>query len=135
SGDKLRITLTDMPSNGQIFLEVAGGRSDVFGRGGYSLAALFDEINQVDETTIDEATSGSLWFLSQQELAKVFSTATGEPPDFNDHGHTNDTPPTSVKLTPSPGFPNQSRYDTYGSLADAADFDFYRVTAPAADGG
>jgi hypothetical protein len=136
-GNTLVVTLSHPPADGRLLIQVASGRSDVFGLGAYSLLAKFDDSNRVpDEIIAEAAGGGALRFLPQHELTKLFREAAAgdDPPDFNDDAHSDDESSSSVKLAPSPGFAANSRYEVVGSIADAEDVDFYRVTAPAAGG-
>jgi hypothetical protein len=133
-GDAVGITINQMPSDGQLLIRVARGRSDVFGLGAYAIVATFDGLNAAAPNVVEQATNGALRFLPENELAKLFLATGGDTPDFNDDGHLDDDPSASVRLAESPGFPMMTRYETYASIADASDVDFYRVMSPAASG-
>jgi hypothetical protein len=135
-GDKLAVTLPSVAANGRYYAVVDSGLADVFALGDYSLVAIFNGVNAVDDATIARAANGALRFLPQNELAKLFDAAgAGNKPKFNDDRHSNDHAAAGVKLVPTAGFVLGTRYEAVGGIADASDVDFYRVEAPAVMGG
>jgi hypothetical protein len=135
TGDRLTITLPSVNGN-RVYVRVEAARADAFGIGDYSLTAVFPGLNVIDAATIDHAGDGSLRFLPQDEIAKLFGPAIEDKaPNFNDDAHANDDPASHVVIDPMPGFPTATRYKIVGSIADASDVDFYRVRSPKTAGG
>jgi hypothetical protein len=100
----------------------------LFGIGGFSLVALFDGINQVDQATIDSIAGGQFRFLEQEEIGKFFDADDDEL--FSDDAHANDTPLNAIELKTVTGFVDSTRYEVVGSIADAEDVDFYQIKSP-----
>jgi hypothetical protein len=134
-GDLATITLDDTIAAGQLLVRVDGARSDVFGTGAYLLSASFNELS-ADHAAMLAAADGFMRFLPQHELAKLFRRdgESNDFPYFNDDGHADDVHNGSVRLTSLAGFPVDARYEAFGSIANSADVDHYRVMSPANGG-
>ena len=122
------ITLQFTAPNEDPFIRIAGADPGLFGIGGYSLTAIYDGVNQIDQATIDLIAGGQFRFLEQEDIEKFFDADEDE--HFGDDDHTDDTPLVAGRLLTSPGFAEATRYEAIGSIADATDVDFYQVKSP-----
>jgi hypothetical protein len=112
------VQLSNVSSNSKFYFKVEGGQSGVFGIGAYRLKVDSGQISQVLIAALD----------------KVFSRSSLSIPDV-DNGN-NDTLATAKNLNQA-GYQVDPRFTNAitGSIEDATDVDFYRVTAPTfADG-
>ena len=126
SGDL--VTLQFLAPAQDPFVKIAGADPSLFGIGGYSLVASFDAINQIDQATIDSIAGGNFRFLEQEDLGKFFDNEDDD--HFGDDAHSDDTPLEAGSLQTAIGFVESTRYEVIGSIADAADVDFYQVKSP-----
>jgi len=122
------ITLQFAAPNEDPYVKIAGATSGVFGIGGYSLVAIYDGVNQIDQATIDSIAGGQFRFLEQEDIGKFFDADEDEL--FGDDLHTDDTPLVAGSLLTTPGFAEATRYEVIGSIADSIDVDFYQVLSP-----
>ncbi len=133
SGDILTFQIPNVGPDDSFFLEIRGANPGLFGIGGYSLVAIFDGINQVDQATIDSIAGGQFRFLEQEDINKFFDADEDE--HFGDDDHTDDSPIEAGSLQTAVGFVEATRYEVVGSIADATDIDFYQVKSPQAEAG
>ncbi len=128
SGDTFTFQLPAVTPDDVYYVEVTGADPGLFGRGSYSLVAIFDGINQIDQATIDSIAGGQYRFLEQDDIGKFFDD--DEDDHFGDDAHTDDTLPAAGQLTTVTGFVEATRYDVTASISDATDIDFYTVKSP-----
>jgi hypothetical protein len=127
AGNVVSLTLPSVDSNTTYFLKVQGATADVFGIGGYAVAATFDARNAVDAEALERVMRGSYQSLGPNEIAEIFTD-----PDrvlFHDDQHSDDGTESALELSATPGFASNSHYEAIGSLSDSADIDFYSVRA------
>jgi len=107
------VKLSNVSSNSKFYFKVEGSQSGVFGIGAYRLKVESGQISQVLIAALD----------------KVFSRSSLSIPD-DDHG-ANDTLATAKNLNQA-GYQADPRFTNAitGSIEDATDVDFYRVTTP-----
>ena len=122
-GDSISLTVADAGPEETYFVRVDSSVNDLFGIGGYGLAATFDETLEVSQQAIDAVLGGDFAFLDQNDLHDLFLL---ESPSFNDDLHRDDSPLTSSPLESRSGFPERGRYRFEAGLTDPTDVDFYR---------
>ncbi len=125
-GDLLSINLTaDQIENG-LFVRVDGATEDVFSIGAYSLAVVFDDINLVDVSTLEQITRGEYAILDEDEIESYFED---DDDLFNDDDHSDDEFESAREIE----FEDSDelrRFEVVGSLNDPADVDYYEVESP-----
>src|SRR5439155_9158729 len=107
------VRLKNAVPGGTYYFKVEGGRSDVFGVGGYRLKIDSGRISQILITSLDQGYSRTSLSIPEKD------------------GHANDTLGTATNL-------NQTLYQSdpayanaiTGEIEDATDVDFYRVVTP-----
>ena len=129
-GDSLTLTIPATSPHEQFYIRVAGADPGVFGIGSYSLIVKFDDINAVGQSAIDAVAGGAYRYLSQDQLAELFSPDGNE--FLNQDNHSDDTAALGVELDSVAGFVNGTRYTTVGSISDHSDIDYYIVKSPPA---
>jgi hypothetical protein len=128
-GDTVTVHLNQSSSNATYYLEVQGATQDVFGIGSYGLATTFDAANTVSDANLDTVLRGPYQALNSTDLATLLTN-----PDqvlFNNGHHDGST----VQLPPTPGYAQNTRYKTVGSIATASDVNMYRIQPPNAPSG
>ncbi len=133
-GDRLTFQTASLTGHDTIFFKVSGATSGLHAIGGYSLVAIFDDLNQVAQPAIDAVADGSLRFLETDDLQELFDP--NEDGLYNDDLHQDDEISLSTGLKTVPGFVEATRYETIASIADSTDVDFYTFKSRAvpADG-
>jgi VCBS repeat-containing protein len=133
-GEILTFTLPQTEADKRYYGVVEGARGDAFGLGDYALAATLDALNAIDAGQLSAAMDGSLRFLPQDEIAKLFNPGDEDHPNFNDDAHTDDDAASGASLEPAAGYAPKTRYETTGSVADALDVDNYKLSSPSTGG-
>lgn len=128
TGDELTLQIPAVSPGETYYLEVTGANAGLFGIGGYSLVAIFDGINEVDQSTIDSLAGGQYRFLEQDDFEEFFDADDDDL--LGDDLHTNDTSLTATELETTAGFLEANRYEFVGSISDSTDVDYYRFKSP-----
>jgi hypothetical protein len=123
-GDTVTVHLNQSSANATYYLEVRGATQDVFGVGGYGLAATFDAANTVAPSTLDTVLRGPYQALNPNDL---YSLLTNPDQALFNNGQLNGS---AVQLAPTPGYAQNTRFDTIGSIASASDVNLYRIQPP-----
>jgi hypothetical protein len=123
-GDTVTVHLNESSSNATYYLEVRGATQDIFGIGSYGLATTFDAANKVSASNLDTVLRGPYQALSPNDLATLLTN----PNEVLINNGQNEG--STVQLSPMPGYAQNSRYDTVGSISTPADVDMYRVQTP-----
>jgi hypothetical protein len=113
------------------YIEVQGATQDVFGIGSYGLAVTFDAANTVSATNLDTVLRGPYQTLNPNDIAALLTN-----PDHalvNNGGSNNGG--SQIQLSPAPGYPQNTRFQTVGSIAAPTDVDLYRIAPPNAPSG
>jgi hypothetical protein len=128
-GDFVTIHLNQSSPNATYYLEVQGATQDVFGIGSYGLAATFDAANTVSPSALDTVLCGPYQSLSPSDLALLLANPNRVL--FNNGGSGGGP----VQLSPTPGYAQNTRYQTIGSIDAASDVDMFRIQTPNAPSG
>ncbi|MCA9217215.1 MAG: cadherin-like domain-containing protein, partial [Planctomycetales bacterium] len=125
SGDLLVTTLTADQLHNGLSVRVASQNSD-FAIGAYSIAAVFDDINTVDVTTLEQITNGQFIELNEDEIETYFED---DEDLFNDDDHSNDDfgSAQEVEFEDSDEF---RRFQLIASLKDVTDKDYFEIETP-----
>lgn len=114
------------PVGGEYYYLRVSSDDPRFDVGDFALVTVFDELQTVAPSVIDEVVRGHFETLEPDELQLLF----GEAPRLNDDGLMNDTFATATSLRTTPGFPEQTRYEEIGSIVQPADQDYYSFKTP-----
>ena len=128
AGGEAAIRIPQNDPDETYFVKVQSARSDVHGVGGYSLAAAFDDVNQLDEAAIDRFAGGDFRLLDREQLQQLIQVGAGAA--YNDDAHTNDEPGFETELGTTAGYAESTRYDAVGGISDATDVDLYKFQSP-----
>ena len=123
-GDVVTVHLNQSDPNATYYLEVRGATQDVFGIGSYGLAVTFDSANTVSPSNLDAVLTGPYQALSTNDLYTLLTN-----PDqvlFNNGHHDG----SAVQLAPSPGYAQNTHFETVGSISAASDVNLYRIQTP-----
>ena len=132
-GDTVTVHLARVTPGQNYYLRVDSKAGNAFAIGEYGLAVSFDGTNRTSPALLDAALEGDYGLLASRDLDAIFQGNTQ--PFFNDDLHTNDVPLTAAGLLTTPGYARGTHYEVVGSLSDAADVDFYQVSAAEQHGG
>jgi hypothetical protein len=128
TGDVLEFDLVGVLSDSHYYLEVSGATGDWLGVGGFSMIITFDDINMVSADITESYADGSLRKFGQEELNDLLDADDDD--DLNDDQHTDDEVLQAVTLGSRSEFAAPTRFEATGSIADAADIDFYQIRSP-----
>jgi hypothetical protein len=128
-GDTVTVHLNQSSPGGTYYIEVQGATQDVFGIGSYGVAVTFDSVNSVAPSTLDSVLRGPYQALNPNDLNTLL-TNPGQAL-FNNRDHDG----SAVQLSPQPGYAQNTRYETVGSIATATDVNLYRIQPPNAPSG
>ena len=128
-GDVVTVHLNQSSPNTTYYIEVQGATQDVFGIGSYGLAVTFDAANTVAPSTLDSVLRGPYQALTPNDINTLL-TNPGQVL-FN-AGHNDGS---VVPLTPTPGYAQNTHFQTVGSVASSSDVDLYRIQPPNAQNG
>ena len=131
-GDTVTVHLNQSDPNATYYLKVEGATSDVYGIGSYGLAVTFDAANQVTASALDSVLRGPYQSLSPNDL----STLLMNPGQvlFNS-GHRDTDPGSATTLTTTPGYAQNTHFNTVASLTSPTDVAFYRIQPPSVPNG
>jgi hypothetical protein len=132
-GDTVTLSVPKAIANTTYYLKVQGATSDVFGIGSYGLAVTFDAASKVTASSLDAVLRGPNQSLSVNEIQAIFTG--GSSVLFHDDKKGNDDPIAATVLAPSPGYAQNSHYETVGSISVPTDTDYYRVQSSGRSGG
>lgn len=127
TGDTLTFTI---PNNidDKYYFAISSAATDIYSLGGYAVKVTFSATPQIDSSILAQYGDHNLRKLSASKIQKLLVRSGG---DFiNEDNHTDDDALNAVNLTPESDFVDLSRFETIGSISDATDSDFYRVTSP-----
>jgi hypothetical protein len=130
-GDTVTVHLNQSSSNATYYLKVEGATHDVFGIGSYGLAVTFDGTNTVSSSALDAVLRGPYQNLSVNDINAIFLNPGGVL--FNNQGGGGDGATTQLNSTP--GYAQNTHYQTMASIASATGVDSYRVSSPNAASG
>ncbi len=109
------------------YVRVEGNAANVFGSGGYSLVAVFEDINMVSADEIAALADGRYARLHPETLEKLLSSDD----DFVDEDEQeNEEIGQAVELNGDVSFPNGTRYLVHGSISNEIDKDVYKIKTP-----
>ncbi|MFO0957413.1 MAG: matrixin family metalloprotease [Isosphaeraceae bacterium] len=132
-GDQVQVQLPRVAAGATYSVRVEGATRDVFGIGGYGVAAIFESRNTVAAATLDSLLGGDFGTPAPDGVDAILRGRSSSL--LNVDGHSNDDANSATRLTAVPGYATLSHYETPGSISDPADVDFYRVQAPSAAAG
>jgi hypothetical protein len=123
-GDTVTVHLDHADPSTTYYLKVEGATHDVFGIGSYGLAATFDNTNQVTPSALDAVLRGPYPNLNSNDLALILSN---QGQILFNNQQNNSVPGSATQLTTTPGFAQNSHFETVSSLSDPADVSYYRI--------
>lgn len=127
-GDALDYQIASLSPDDAYYVEVAGDGDPLGGIGGYSVTALFNNVNLVDQATIDSLAGGQFRYLDQDDFEEFFDVDDDDL--FAIDLNSNDTAATATTLKTASGFIENTRYNVVASIDNSSDVDFYRLRAP-----
>ena len=127
SGDLLFAELTGNDYNNDLFVEVTSAADDVFAVGGYSLAVVFNEINQVDVSVVEQLTGELFAALDDDDVDSFFQD---DDDLFNDDDHSDDVFESAQEIGEFDESDELRRFQIVASLAELTDVDYFEVESP-----
>ncbi len=100
-----------------------------FSVGRYAIVSTFTGINTVSLTRVNDVLRKNYDFADQRVLSELLRTGTST--IFLDDLHTNDGIRLATPLKTAPGYAEGTRYESFGTISDATDVDFYSFKSPA----
>lgn len=128
TGDTLTITLPQTVLDERYYIRVTAAPGTTRPIGRFAVAGTFDALQKPTAISLDAVMRGPYQSVKPEEQFKLFTDPNAV--FFDDDLHTNDTAAFAVSLRPGPGNPSERHLQTTASLTDAADADWYRVSAP-----
>lgn len=110
------------------YIRVEAAPGSAFAVGRFAVGVTLDRLAKPTATPLEKVLTGPYDSLSYEDQYALFTNPNGAV--FADDLHTDDTAAAANALPTVPGYAANTRYQTIASLADAADVDVYRVTAP-----
>lgn len=127
--DELQLKFDNRDYLGDLYVRVESANDGLFSVGGYSLVAIFDELNVIDDATIDQ-----IVHIQHRRLLPADFDDFFDDDEFYFIGqdfHTDDDLDSAEELVPLDGSPISIRYEFVGSLTDQTDVDSFVLTVPA----
>ncbi len=126
-GDTVSLHLNRVSPNQTYYLKVQGATHDVFGIGSYGLGITFDAKNTATPAALDSVMRGPYQALSNNDIASIFQNPAVAL--FN-HSERDGDLIAATQLSTTPGFFQNSHYETVASLSSPTDVHFYRIQRP-----
>jgi hypothetical protein len=127
SGDVISVQIPNVSPNTSFYIRVQTAGSAPFNIGRYGLGVIFDGRTTVTTAALDTVLRGPYESLSQANIDALLRNPNAL---FSDDGGSNSSLATAKVLPTSPGYRVDSHYQVLGSLTDAEDFSYYKVTSP-----
>jgi hypothetical protein len=125
---ELQLKFDNRDYRGDLYVRIESADDGLFSVGGYSLVAVFDELNVIDEATINQ-----IVHIQHRRLLPADFDDFFDDDEFYFIGqdfHTNDDLDSAEELLPLDGSPVAIRYEFVGSLTDQTDIDSFALTVP-----
>lgn len=110
-----------------LFVEVSSSVDDVFAVGGYSLAVVFDDINEVDVAVVEQLTGDLFAAIDDDDVDSFFQD---EDDLFNDDEHSDDDFEFAEQIGEFDESDELRRFQIVASLAGPADVDYFELESP-----
>jgi hypothetical protein len=132
-GDSVTVHLNQSSASATYYLKVEGAGHDVFGIGSYGLAVTFDATNTVTASALNSVLTGPYQGLGPNDISALFLNPSGVL--FNNQNGGGGGGGSPIQLNWTPGYAQNTHYQTLASLSTSTEVDSYRIASPSTSNG